>query len=79
MSVLHGNLKRLKHELKSFNQAQFGNLTSKVAEKRKELADIQLSVLHFPNSIGLIKKERLLSQKLCDLMHVDKSYFKQKS
>ena len=40
MRALHGKLKRLKFELRRFNQIQFGNLISKMADKRKELVEV---------------------------------------
>ena len=62
----------LKSELRSFNKLQFGNIMSKVADKRKELVEVQMAVLQGANRSDLMGRERLLSQELGDLMQVKK-------
>ena len=47
-SVLHYKLKRLKPALRSFNQTQFGGISAKVGEKRRELASVQMRLLSSP-------------------------------
>ena len=79
LSILHRKLKRLKQELKSFNQLYFGNLTTRIAEQRKELASKQIHVLNDPSNPRLVEEERSLFQKLFDLLHAEESYFNQKS
>ena len=79
MRMLHSKLKRLKQELRKFNQAQFGNISTKVAEKRRELADIQIAVLNSPNCTALIENERVISQEVRSLMQAEESYYRQKS
>ena len=79
MNKLHGKLKRLKVELKIFNQTQYGGITGKVNEKRKELANVQATLLNGNGIHGLVEMERKLSLELNDLLIAEKSFFKQKS
>ena len=58
MSKLHGKLKRLKAELKIFNQAQYEGITVKVKEKRKELVDVQATLLSGNSSHGIVELEK---------------------
>ena len=69
-------MKRLKVELKKFNQAKFGNVTAKVIEKRKELADTQILVLNNHLDTNLIEMERKLSLELNALLQAEESYFR---
>ena len=77
-SVLHYKLKRLKSELKNFNQKYFGGISTKVGEKRKELASVQMKVLKAPTE-ELVKLEKSLTLELYDLIIVEESFFRQKS
>ena len=79
MYVLHGKLKRLKFELRNFNKAQFGNISTKVADKRSELAEMQKAVLNSPADTNIIERERIISQELVGLLKAEESYYKQKS
>ena len=79
LSILYRKLKRLKQELKCFNQLHFGNLTSRIVEKRKELASKQIHVLNDPSNPRLVEEERSLFQELFDLLHAEEGYFNQKS
>ena len=79
MRILHEKLKRMKQELRRFNQTQYGNIGTKVTEKRKELAEVQVAVLQGPNNRSLVKKEKVLQQELHELMKAEESYYKQKS
>ena len=79
MSRLHQKMKRLKAKLKEFNQDEFGNVTHKVTEKRKNLADIQTLVLNNPLDKNLIEMEGKLSLELNALLQAEESYYKQKS
>ena len=79
MRRLYDKLKRLKVDLRNFNQTQFGGLTNKVAEKRKELADIQVNLLSENGSQNLIESEKTLNLELNDLLLAEESFFKQKS
>ena len=38
MRILYYKMRRLKAELREFNQAEFGNITDRVTKKRGELA-----------------------------------------
>ena len=79
MRILHEKLKRMKQELQRFNQTQYGNIGTKVTEKRKELAEVQVTVLQGPNNRSLVKKEKVLQQELHELMKAEENYYKQKS
>ena len=74
MRALHGKLKRLKAELKRFNQIHFGNLMAKMADKKKELMEVQMAVLQGTDCNDLMEKEILLPQELGDLMQAEVSY-----
>ena len=76
MRRLYDKLKRLKVDLRNFNQTQFGGLTNKVAEKRKELADIQVNLLSENGSQNLIESEKTLNLELNDLLLAEESFFK---
>ena len=79
MFILHQKLKRLKAVLRKFNQDEFGNITTRVNEKKKELASIQVLILNANVSLELIEKEKIISHELHDLMLAEECYFKQKS
>ena len=76
MYKLHEKLKRLKQVLRHFNRTQFGNLIAKVADKRKKLADVQVSLLNIHFNASLIVKERSLMQELSKLLAVEESFFR---
>ena len=77
-SVLHYKLKRLKTALRSFNQTQFGGISTKVGEKMRELASVQMRLLSSPTE-DLAQLEKSLSLELYDLIIAEESFFKQKS
>ena len=77
-SVLHYKLKRLKTELKLFNQMHYGGISAKVVEKRKELATVQMRVLTSPTD-ELVQLEKSLNLELYNLILAEESFFKQKS
>lgn len=79
MAILHKKLKRLKQVLKSFNKIHYGDLTLKVAAKRKELDAAQLAMLSNPPNAEVIDHEKTLSVELHELMRVEESFFRQKS
>ena len=79
MYILHQKLKRLKAVLRKFNQDEFGNITTRVNKKRKELDPIQVLVLNANASLEIIEQEMALSLELHTLMQAEESYFKQKS
>ena len=64
-------MKRLKTKLKKFNQDEFGNITNKVIEKKKELVDIQILVLNNPLDKNLIEMEGKISLELHALLQVE--------
>ena len=57
-------MKRLKAELRQYNQAEFGNITGRVNEKRRELAATQVLVLNSPTNSILIEQDIVLSLEL---------------
>ena len=71
MNRLHQKMKRLKTKLKKFNQDEFGNITNKVIEKKKELVDIQILVLNNPLDKNLIEMEGKISLELHALLQVE--------
>ena len=75
MYVLHYKFKRLKAELKVFNQTHFGGILTKVADKRKDLALVQEKVLGSPIE-ELIQLEKTLSLELYDLMLAEECFYK---
>ena len=79
MGRLHGKMKRLKANLMSFNQIQFGGISVKVNEKRKELTAVQVSILNTSGNSDLVEREKSLSLELHELMLAEKSFYKQKS
>ena len=79
MRVFHSKMKRLKNDLKKFNNTNFGGLSAKVVSKRKELAEVQGIVLSSASTPAVIKLEKDLSLELADLMIAEESFFKQKS
>ena len=60
MKILHEKLKRMKQELRRFNQTEYENIGTKMAEKRKELVEVQVAVLQGPNNRSLVEKEKVL-------------------
>ena len=68
MYALHGKMKRLKKDLKSFNQLHFGGLPTIVIEKMKELAFVQVVMLSSISIPKLIQLEHSLSLELNDLL-----------
>ena len=79
MRKLHAKLKRLKAELRSFNQSHFEGITVKVAEKRRDLTVIQASLLNAEMTPELIELERATALELQDLLLAEESFFKQKA
>ena len=79
MYILHEKLKRLKAELRRFNKTYFGNISAKVEEKRKELADIQIQILNFPSNDILIEREKSLTKEFSDMLKAEESFYRQKS
>ena len=79
MYILHEKLKRLKAELRRFNKAHFGNISAKVEEKRRELADIQVLNLNCPSNDILVGREKSLAKELSDLLKAEESFYRQKS
>ncbi|XVE77615.1 hypothetical protein DITRI_Ditri13aG0077400 [Diplodiscus trichospermus] len=79
MQILHGKMKRLKNVLKSFNKDKFGEISSKVADKKNELADVQKNILNSNPSTKLISLEKSLVFELQSLVTAEESFFRQKS
>ena len=76
--VLQRKLKRLKAVLRSFNSHYYGELTSKVQVKAKELASVQLIDLSISLDPNAIELERKLSIELHELRKAEESFFRQK-
>ena len=79
MRRLHTKLKRLKADLKIFNQTHFGGISLKVTEKRKELAGIQVLLMNNVNSSELIELEKSVNLELHDLLLAEEWFYKQKA
>ncbi|XVE57714.1 hypothetical protein DITRI_Ditri04bG0111500 [Diplodiscus trichospermus] len=79
MKVLYAKMKRLKLELKKFNKSHFGDISSKVSQKRSEPIQVQKQLLNTAPNADLIEKEQFLSAELHDLVAEEESLFKQKS
>ncbi|XVE68442.1 hypothetical protein DITRI_Ditri09bG0069100 [Diplodiscus trichospermus] len=76
MSTLHKKL-RLKVDLRAFNKACFGGSSSRVANRKKELAEAQMVVLNLSHYSTLIELEKNMSLKLQDLMLAEESFYRQ--
>ena len=72
-------MKRLKNGLRRFNQLEFGNISAKVTQKRRELAELQVLVLNSTNDAVLIEMEKKLTIELNLLLQAEESYYRQKS
>ena len=79
MIVLQKKLKRLKAVLKHFNFHHYGELTSKVQVKAKELATVQLTNLSIFIELNATKLKRKLLIELHELRKAKESFFRQKS
>ena len=79
LKILHYKMKRLKAEMREFNNAEFGNITGRVTVKRGELAAPQVLVLNSPANSNLVEQEKVLSNELNALVQAEESYFRQKS
>ena len=78
MSTLHQKMKKLKASLRSFNKFKYADISGKVKEKRRELAEVQLQNLSTPTP-GLVELEKILNLELHELLLAEESFFKQKS
>ena len=79
MKCLHQKMKRLKNGLRRFNQLEFGNISAKVTQKMRELAELQVLVLNSTNDAALIEMEKKLTIELNLLLQAEESYYRQKS
>lgn len=78
MKVLFDKLKRLKFPLRLFNKRYFGNISARVDQKRKELAEAQKKVMNSATS-ELVEAMRNLSAEFTDLLAAEEAFYKKKS
>ena len=71
MYILHGKLKRLNAELRSFNKAHFRNIFAKIEAKRKELVDTQVLILNSSSNVSLVERKRSFTKKLSDILKAE--------
>ncbi|XVE57283.1 hypothetical protein DITRI_Ditri04bG0079100 [Diplodiscus trichospermus] len=82
MYISSGKLKRLKKELKIFNQHHFGNISIRVSDLRKKLAASQpdlITLATFQLEFLVSEQVKELSKELNDLLLAEESFYKQKS
>ncbi|XVF59895.1 hypothetical protein PTKIN_Ptkin07bG0312600 [Pterospermum kingtungense] len=77
--ALHLKLKHLKKALRCFNKTHFGKISSKVKDKRKELATIQRKIMDGLVSFEVMKEESKVRAELKDLLFAGESYYIQKA